>query len=75
MDAEEVWRLHREALKEAATDPTSGRIDISILTTDIPAAGRERRREVAAAFRQIVKDHRPWTTPNSTRRSANSPTL
>ena len=32
-DVEEAARLHREALKQSATDPTTGRIDVSILTT------------------------------------------
>ena len=43
-DVEEAWRLHREVHKEAATDPTSGLIDVSILTTGLPAAGREELR-------------------------------
>ncbi|XP_037076979.1 DNA replication licensing factor MCM4-like, partial [Pollicipes pollicipes] len=55
-DVEEAWRLHREALKQAATDPTSGRIDISILTTGLSAAGRRRRQEVAAALKKVVKE-------------------
>merc|ERR1712173_11152 len=33
LDVEEASRLHREALKQSATDPTTGRIDVSILTT------------------------------------------
>ena len=33
VDVEEAARLHREALKQSATDPTTGRIDVSILTT------------------------------------------
>lgn len=32
-DVEEAKRLHREALKQSAVDPASGRIDVSILTT------------------------------------------
>ncbi|KAF0303812.1 DNA replication licensing factor MCM4 [Amphibalanus amphitrite] len=55
-DVEEAWRLHREALKQAATDPTSGRIDISILTTGLSAAGRKRRQEVAAALKKVLKE-------------------
>jgi len=55
-DVEEAWRLHREALKQAATDPTSGRIDISILTTGMSAAGRKRRHEVAAALKKLIKE-------------------
>ena len=33
VDVEEAARLHREALKQSATDPTTGKIDVSILTT------------------------------------------
>ena len=33
VDVDEAARLHREALKQSATDPTTGRIDVSILTT------------------------------------------
>lgn len=33
VDVEEAKRLHREALKQSATDPRTGIVDISILTT------------------------------------------
>lgn len=33
IDVEEAKRLHREALKQSATDPRTGFVDISILTT------------------------------------------
>lgn len=33
VDVEEARRLHREALKQSATDPRTGFVDISILTT------------------------------------------
>merc|ERR1719427_1876659 len=32
-DVEEAARLHREALKQSATDPLTGRVDVTILTT------------------------------------------
>ena len=32
-DVEEALRLYREALKQSATDPRTGIVDISILTT------------------------------------------
>lgn len=35
IDVEEAKRLHREALKQSATDPRTGFVDISILTTGI----------------------------------------
>ena len=53
---EEAWRLHRETLKQATTDPTSGGVDISSLIAGLSAAGRERRRGVAAALRRIMKE-------------------
>ena len=34
-DVDEAWRLHREALKQSAIDPSSGKIDVSILTTGV----------------------------------------
>merc|ERR1711915_333120 len=37
-DVEEARRLHREALKQAAVDPSTGKIDITILTTGISGA-------------------------------------
>lgn len=36
IDVEEAKRLHREALKQSATDPRTGIVDISILTTGQP---------------------------------------
>jgi len=54
-DVEEAARLHREALKQSATDPTTGRVDVTILTTGQSSAGRRRRQEVATALRTIIK--------------------
>merc|ERR1712096_320458 len=47
VDVDEAWRLYREALKQSATDPMSGKIDVSILTTGLSSAARQRRAEVA----------------------------
>merc|ERR1712173_504488 len=55
MDVEEAARLHREALKQSATDPLTGRIDVSILTTGQSSAGRKRRAEVAAALKDLLE--------------------
>lgn len=38
IDVEEAKRLHREALKQSATDPRTGFVDISILTTGTTAS-------------------------------------
>ena len=47
-------RLHREALKQSATDPLSGKIDVSILTTGLSSAARKRRLEVAQALKKMI---------------------
>jgi len=54
VDVEEAARLHREALKQSATDPTTGRIDVSILTTGQSSATRKRRQEVAKALQELL---------------------
>merc|ERR1719370_603344 len=54
LDVEEASRLHREALKQSATDPTTGRIDVSILTTGMSSASRKRRQEVSKALQELL---------------------
>lgn len=54
-DVEEAWRLHREALKQSATDPLSGRIDVGILTTGVSAAARKRRAELVQVLKKVIK--------------------
>ncbi|EGI59140.1 PREDICTED: DNA replication licensing factor MCM4 [Acromyrmex echinatior] len=55
VDVEEAWRLHREALKQSAIDPLSGKIDISILTTGMSLAARKRRQELVEALKKLIK--------------------
>merc|ERR1712025_1380517 len=64
MDVEEAARLHREALKQSATDPLTGRIDVSILTTGQSSAGRKRRAEVAAALKDLLLKKKKTPTIN-----------
>lgn len=47
-------RLHREALKQSATDPLSGKIDVNILTTGLSSAARKRRQELTDALRKLI---------------------
>lgn len=47
-------RLHREALKQSATDPISGKIDVGILTTGLSSAARKRRVELAEAVKKLI---------------------
>lgn len=53
-DVEEAWRLHREALKQSATDPLSGKIDVGILTTGLSSAARKKRVELAQAVKKLI---------------------
>ncbi|KAM3877301.1 DNA replication licensing factor mcm4-B-like [Diretmus argenteus] len=55
IDVEEAKRLHREALKQSATDPRTGFVDISILTTGMSATARKRKEEVAQALKQLIQ--------------------
>lgn len=48
-------RLHREALKQSATDPLSGRIDVGILTTGVSSIARKRRAELVQALKKLIE--------------------
>ncbi|KAL1512769.1 hypothetical protein ABEB36_002301 [Hypothenemus hampei] len=63
-DVEEAWRLHREALKQSATDPLSGKIDVGILTTGLSSTARKRRVELAQALKKLIDDKGKVPTVN-----------
>ena len=48
-------RLHREALKQSATDPKTGIIDVSILTTGVSSSERNRRQLLAKELRRLLQ--------------------
>lgn len=50
-----VTRLHREALKQSATDPLSGKIDVGILTTGLSTTARKNRAELVAKIKDMLK--------------------
>lgn len=54
-DVEEAWRLHREAVKQSATDPTTGKIDVTILTTGVSSTSRKRRAELCQTLRRLLE--------------------
>ncbi|XP_055342701.1 DNA replication licensing factor mcm4-A-like [Paramacrobiotus metropolitanus] len=54
-DVDEAIRLHETALQQAATDPITGKIDISILATGISAAARQRQAQLASALREFLQ--------------------
>lgn len=58
VDVEEAARLHREAIKQSATDPLSGKIDVTILTTGVSTTNRHRRVELCNALRKLLDSKR-----------------
>lgn len=48
-------RLHREALKQSATDPLSGKIDVGILTTGLSTSARKKRSELITSIKENLK--------------------
>ena len=48
-------RLHREALKQAATDPKTGIIDVGILTTGVSSSERSRRQLLAKELLKLLQ--------------------
>jgi DNA replication licensing factor MCM4 len=62
VDVEEAMRLHREALKQSAIDPKTGRIDASILTTGYSNEERRQREQIAHVINRLIKDKGKITT-------------
>jgi DNA replication licensing factor MCM4 len=62
IDVDEAIRLHREAIKQAATDPTSGKIDVSIITTGMSATRRDHRAKIAEALKDLLQERRTNST-------------
>lgn len=49
------FSLHQTALQQAATDPITGKIDVSILVTGISTAARQRRAQLAGQLRDYLQ--------------------
>lgn len=49
------YRLHKEALKQAATDPKTGIIDIGILATGVSTSERHRRETLAGEIKKLLQ--------------------
>lgn len=56
VDVNEAKRLHREALKQAAIDPKTGRIDVSILTTGFSSEERRNREQIGQALKKLIRE-------------------
>ena len=57
-DVEEAKRLHKEAMKQSAVDPKTGRIDVTILTTGYSAEDRRHRFEEfeATTLKKLIRE-------------------
>jgi hypothetical protein len=51
-------------LKQSATDPLSGKIDVGILTTGLSSAARKRRVELAQALKKLIASKERVVTLN-----------
>lgn len=63
-DVEEAFRLHKEAMKQSATDPLTGVIDMSILTTGKSGAERQRMKELVGSVKKQLGKKRAASTTN-----------
>ncbi|XP_014245427.1 DNA replication licensing factor MCM4 [Cimex lectularius] len=61
-DVEEAKRLYREALKQSATDPLSGKIDVTILTTGLSVAARKKKQEIIDSLQNYFKNKAKGST-------------
>jgi len=61
-DVDEAKRLHREALKQSAVDPKTGRIDVGILTTGFSSEERRNREQIANTLKKLIRDKGKITT-------------
>ena len=57
-DVQEAERLHKEAMKQSAVDPKTGRIDVTILTTGYSAEDRRHRFEEfeATTLKKLIRE-------------------
>lgn len=55
-DVEEAKRLHKEAMKQSAVDPKTGRIDVTILTTGYSSEDRRHRDEIATTLKKLIRE-------------------
>ena len=52
-DVEESVRLIKTAMQQSATDPTTGEIDMDIITTGVSSTSAERIRQIASIIKKI----------------------
>lgn len=52
-DVDEAVRLIKVAMQQSATDPTTGEIDMDIITTGVSSTSIERIRQIAGIIKKI----------------------
>jgi DNA replication licensing factor MCM4 len=57
-DVEESVRLIKTAMQQSATDPTTGEIDMDIITTGVSSTTQERIRQIANIIKKIIVEHK-----------------
>ena len=57
-------RLHREALKQSAIDPLSGKIDVGILTTGLSVSARQRKMQLKESLKTLIESKKKVATLN-----------
>ncbi|GAQ79584.1 DNA replication licensing factor MCM4 component [Klebsormidium nitens] len=57
LDVKEALRLLRVAMQQAATDPTTGAIDMDLITTGVSASERSKRGQLTIALRNWILDN------------------
>ena len=60
-------RLYREALKQAAVDPSSGKVDVAILTTGLSSGNRKRRAQLKEEVWKLIASKGKVTSLNMRR--------
>jgi len=67
IDVDEAYRLYREALKQAAVDPSSGKVDVAILTTGLSSGNRKRRAQLKEEVWKLIASKGKVTSLNMRR--------
>mmetsp|Transcript_14349 Transcript_14349/g.13922 ORF Transcript_14349/g.13922 Transcript_14349/m.13922 type:complete len:184 (+) Transcript_14349:1714-2265(+) len=57
-DVDEAVRLIKTALQQSATDPTTGEIDMNIITTGVSSTSMERIKQLSNIIKKIQVDHK-----------------
>jgi len=57
-DVEEAVRLIKTAMQQSATDPTTGEIDMDIITTGVSSTSADRVKLIATIIKKVYVDYK-----------------